>query len=112
MMARASQRGVFEQFTLQDFIDPRPVPVYAAVNTSDVSYYVLVEWPSGSPWLVMIDATSAADARRAVVGSDVVRRGRGSVVKVERVGSVRSSRRRSSIPHGKDGRGRRRSHRA
>lgn len=48
-------------------------------------YYVLVEWPGGAPWLVMIEASSVSDACQAVVASDIVARGRGRVVDVERV---------------------------
>ena len=52
-------------------------------------YYVLVEWPGGVPWLVMIEASSVSDARRAVTASDIVARGHGRVVDVERVGRRR-----------------------
>ena len=48
-------------------------------------YYVLVEWPSGVPWLVMIDA--ASDRMRAGRSGDF--RGHGRVVDVERVGRRR-----------------------
>mgnify|MGYP003428549168 CR=1 FL=1 len=53
------------------------------------NYYVLVEWPGGPPWLVMIEASSTADARKSVLDSDIVARGRGRVVDVERVGRRR-----------------------
>ncbi len=50
------------------------------------SYHVLVEWPGDAqPWLVLIEATSSADARRAVKMSDAVRDGHGKITHVREV---------------------------
>lgn len=46
-------------------------------------YHVLVEWPQGQPWLVLIEATDAEDARRVVEESDDVQRGAGRVAAVQ-----------------------------
>ena len=50
------------------------------------NFHVLVEWPNGEqPWLVLIEATSAQEARHAIETSEGVQQNRGKVVSIEDV---------------------------
>jgi hypothetical protein len=50
------------------------------------NFHVLVEWPNNEqPWLVLIEASSKADARRSIETSEAVRNGRGKISSLQKV---------------------------